>query len=135
MKRLFLLLTLVFAAVSCTPEDAILRDSLIAGSDIWAQKSNTPLFSYDDNSCQYSYSREEVVFCLFDDNMSNWLKMDCKGAQLSPGATVQANLEWTTSTNVLRQNNVPFELIKIENGLCYFWCARDNIALRLRADF
>ena len=136
MKRLALFfLALACVAVSCTPEDVMLRDSLISGNGIWAQKADTPLFSYDENNCQYSYSRDEVVFHLFDDTMSNWLKLDCKGAKLSLGASIQANLEWTTSANVLRLNSVPFELLKIENGLYYFWCSRDNIPLRLRTDF
>ena len=85
MKRLALLLLLACAAVSCTQEDVLLRDSLIEGRDIWAQKAKTPLFSYDENYCQYSYSRDGAVFRIFDDNMSNWL--DRKSTRLNSSHT------------------------------------------------
>ena len=135
MKRLGILLLLCFGLSACTQEDTALRDVLIHGTGIWGSRSGgSTLFSYDENTCQYSYSRDAVVFQLFDDNMGNWLIFDCGGTVLTPGAAFSANLEWTTNANILKLTNLPFKLLNIENGVYYFWCGRENIALRLRAD-
>ena len=134
MKRLGILLLFCLALSACTKEDTALRDVLTHGSGIWASRSGSIIFSYDENSCQYAYSRDAVLFLLFDDNMGNWFKFDCNGAELSVGSTVSVNLEWTTSSNIVKLTAVPFELLKIENGIYYFWCGRDNIAARLRTE-
>lgn len=134
MKHLIFAFSLLCLLLSCVREDSMLRDTFQEEGGIYAVRGGQVLFNYDENTCQCSFSPAERIFVLFDDNLSVWLKLDCKGARLTPGATFSADLEWTTSTDVQRLNSVSFQLMKIADGVYYFWSSAQNIALRLRAE-
>ena len=49
------------------------------------------------------------------------LIFDTKGANLAEGSTFYANLEWTTSRDLLTLKNISFQLLKVVDGVYYFW--------------
>ena len=133
MKRLFAYMMILFAFASCVREDVTLREAFQGEGGIYAVRGNQPLFVFDENTCQWSYDAEAKIFKIFDDNLSEWLVMDCKGASLVQGNSFTANLSWTTARGDSQLWGVPFQLMKIDDGLYYFWSSNHNIALRLRA--
>ena len=119
---------------SCVKENFSLRDSFQEEGGIYAVRGNETLFDFNENTCQWSYIPSAKVFKIFDDNYSNWLIFDCKGADLIVGATFDANLEWTIPRDLRELKNVSFQLMKIVDGVYYFWSSTHNIALRLRME-
>ena len=134
MKRLIIYIGILFTLLSCAKENFGLRDSFQEEGGIYAIRGDEVLFAFDENTCQWSYAPATKVFKIFDDNYSNWLIFDCKGANLSEGATFYANLQWTSGANIPSLRNVSFQLLKLVDGVYYFWCSTHNIALRLRAE-
>ena len=135
MKRfLIIYIGMAFILTSCVKENFGLRDSFQEEGGIYAVRGDEVLFPFDENTCQWSYASATKVFKIFDDNYSNWLVFDCKGANLSEGATFYANLQWTSGAQIPSLRNVSFQLMKVVDGVYYFWASTHNIALRLRAE-
>ena len=134
MKRLLLLICALCALLSCTKENFSLRDAFQEEGGIYAVRGSEVLFDFQENTCQWLYVPSTKVFKVFDDDMSNWLIFDTKGANLADGSTFYANLEWTTSRDLLSLKNISFQLLKVVDGVYYFWSSSHNIALRLRME-
>lgn len=135
MRRfLIVYISMALALISCVKEDFGLRDSFQQEGGVYAVRGNEVLFSFDENTCQWAYQPATKVFKIFDDNYSNWLIFDCKGANLTEGTTFYANLQWTSGANIPSLRNLSFQLMKVVDGVYYFWCSSHNIALRLRME-
>ncbi len=134
MKRLVICFSFLCVLLSCVRENVTLRDRFLDEGGIYAVRGGEVLFAFNENTCQWSYSPATRVFMIFDDNLSDWLRLDCKGARLAEGDTFSASLEWTTRTDLQSLKNVTFQLMKIADGVYYFWSSSQNIALRLRGE-
>ena len=128
MKRLFyLMLTLpvLFLTACNRTEEMMQREG------IYMVRGGEELFSYKENTCQWSWQAASGVYRMFDDEMKDWFKMDCQGAVLTEGNRFNANLKWTTSKNEESLTNVSLEVVKIEKGLYYFRGSARRIGLCL----
>ena len=134
MKRALIYIGMICTLLSCVKENFGLRDSFQEEGGILAVRGEEVLFSFDENTCQWSYVPASQVFKIFDDNYSDWLVFDCKGANLTVGATFNANLQWTSGATIPSLKNVSFQLVKVVDGVYYFWCSTHNVALRLRTE-
>ncbi len=134
MKRLFyLMLTLpaLFLTACNRTDEAAAKEEMLQRDGIYMVRGGEDLFVYKENTCQWSWQAASGVYRMFDDEMKGWFKMDCQRAVLTEGTRFNANLEWTTSNNVGSLKNVSLELLKIKNGLCYFWGSAQKIGLCL----
>lgn len=134
MKKGLIVLFCLSVLFSCVSENLDFREAFQREDSIYMNRAGETLFDYQENTCQYSYRPDQSFFRVFSDDQSNWISLNCKGAVLKEGARVSADLEWTTHSNIERLNSVNFDLVKIANGVYYFWAPQYNIALRLRAE-
>ena len=118
MKRfLIIYIGIAFILTSCVKENFGLRDSFQEEGGIYAVRGDEVLFRFDENTCQWSYTPATKVFKIFDDNYSNWLVFDCRGANLIEGASFYAHLQWTSGAQIPSLRNVSFQLMKVVDGV------------------
>lgn len=134
MRKALLLLFCLSALSSCVSENLDFREAFQRDDSIYMNRAGETLFDYNENTCQYSFYPTQSLFRVFSDTQFHWLSLDCKGAVLKEGARISADLEWTTHSDIVRMDKVNFELLKITDGVYYFWAPQYNIALRLRVE-
>lgn len=79
-------------------------------------------FSYDPLTCQIGQNVTENEYRIYDDILSNWLIVKCDEKPTHEGQKFQATISWTTSDDVRKENDLEFEVHKIDSkGKIWMW--------------
>lgn len=79
-------------------------------------------FSYDPLTCQIGQNVTENEYRIYDDILSNWLIVKCDEKPTHEGQKLQATISWTTSDDVRKENDLEFEVHKIDSkGKIWMW--------------
>ena len=127
LPALLLLLPLLLTACS----DQRMRSAFLESEEIHLMVGGDIPFTYDPNTCQLAFSRDRKEFRVHTDNMSDFFCVTLSEIPAQLGQRVQANLIWTTRTEVLTRNKLTLEVVRIEGEQVWLWSASGHIGLNV----
>lgn len=128
---LFLLLPgLAALATSC--QDTRYQNAFIQSENLCLQVGGKVQISYEELTCQKSFNRERKSFRVHSDNMSDYYQVVFDTLPGQMGDIVNADLEWTTKTDILTRKNLAFEVVRTEGGTIWLWSKSARIGLSIQ---
>lgn len=130
MKRyLWIILSLVLS-VSCGQNK--LMNVFSENDTVRLQVGRTEHFIYDANFCQMAFNRDKMQFRAQTDNTSDYFVVNFYSVPYELAQVVRADITWTTEFEVLKRNNLTFEVIKVEGEKVWLWSSSSRIGVCLR---
>ena len=129
--RQFILLLLAALLLSGCAGDRM-RDAFEDGEDVRLMVGGQVVFTYEPNTCQLAFSREQKEFRAHTDNMSDFYAVRFTEIPSTLGQTVTADLTWTTERDVLTRKNLTLEVVRIEGDQFWLWSNSGRIGLSIR---
>lgn len=96
------------------------------------QVGNDIPFTYEANSCQLVWSRDNMEFRANTDNMSDYFILQFDDIPSAVGQSVVADMSWTTTSDILYKNDVTLEIVKIEGDMIWLWSRAGRIGACIR---
>ena len=128
---LFLILPgLAALATSC--QDTRYQNAFIQSENLCLQVGGKVQISYEGLACQKSFNRERKSFRVHSDNMSDYYQVVFETLPEQMGDIVNADLEWTTETDILTRKNLAFEVVRTEGGTIWLWSKSARIGLSIQ---
>ena len=108
------------AASSCNglqPEEI-----LLPRNEISLTVKGEDQISYDENTWQLGFNDEKNEFRVVNDHLTDWFIFRCSAMPNHTGQEVRADIEYTTSNDIKKQNGLTFSVEKISpDGLIWLW--------------
>lgn len=92
--------------------------------------NGAPQFSWDEKTCQMSFSRDAKEFRVFTDTMSDYYSIKMSEIPSSQGQSISCDLTWTTSDDVITKKGVTFKVEQIDvDGKVWLWNRKEKIGV------
>lgn len=90
--------------------------------------------SYIPETDQIAYHSGRNEFRMTDDKVGRWMILQCSATPNTVGQEVTANLEYTTTKNIIKLNSLKFKVEKTSlDGLVWLWCKDRKIGVVVKA--
>ena len=131
MRRLSIILLLsLLALTGC--QDERLRNAFCENEGVRLLVGGSIAFSYEPNTCQLAFSRDQRVFRAYTDTMSDFFVAEFSQVPTTLGQRLTANLTWTTEREVLTRKNLTLEVVRLEGDMVWLWSDAGRIGLTVR---
>ena len=131
MKRLGIILLLsLLALTGC--QDERLRSAFCENEGVRLLVGGSIAFSYEPNTCQLAFSRDQREFRAYTDTMSDFFVAEFSSVPVTLGQRLTANLTWTTEREVLTRKNLTLEVVRLEGDMVWLWSDAGRIGLTVR---
>ena len=131
MKNIYIMLVAAFMATGCM--EYLPEDILLPMEDISLTIKGEEIMKFDENSCQLGYNNRKNEFRILNDNLTNWIILDCDITPSSTGQKIVADLEYTTENDVKTLPDLVLTVEKIdEDGLVWLWGKDKSIGLVIK---
>ena len=132
MKRVLFYILIAFALVSC--RDNIKVDpAFLASEQMGLVLNGQQLFTYDALNCQYAFNRNNRVFRLHTDTMSDYVKATLSDIPAEKGQKLSGEIEWTTERDIKTKKLGSLLVAKIsDDGTVWLWSNADKLGLTVR---
>lgn len=128
MKKYIFIFIATVLAVSCV-KDNLMEETLMPQNDVCVIRKGVTECSYDENSWQMGYNASENKFWACRDDMGEYFILTLKGSPVA-GQSVKGDLTFTTSTTLVRQFGVKFEVASVEeSGLIKLWNSNSSLGV------
>ncbi len=117
------------AVQSCNP-DKYMR-AFSQTEDMQIQVGRDIPFRYNPLTCQMSYNHTRHEFRACTDNMSDFFIVTMESTPASEGETLQADIVWTTETDILTRKNLTLEVIRTEGERFWLWSDSGRIGVSI----
>lgn len=107
-------------------------NAFMESEEIKLQVAGSVQFRYDELNCQLAFSRDKKEFRAHTDNMSDFYIVRLNHIPSSVGEKLNADLEWTTATDILHRKNLTLEVVRIEGDIMWLWSDSGRIGLNIR---
>ena len=124
------LLSLSILASSC--QETRYQNAFVQSESLCLQVGGKVQLSYEDLTCQKSFNRARKSFRVHSDNMSEYYQVVFDTLPEQMGDIVNADLEWTTETDILTRKNLAFEVVRTEGGTIWLWSKSARIGLSIQ---
>lgn len=127
MKRLIVLILSTLLLCSCNERRLL---NAFSNNDIARlQVGSIEQMHYDPLLCQMSFSADRKEFRIQTDNTSDFFVARFSEVPTTLSQKVNADLSWTTSTDVVSRNKLALEVTKIEGNKVWLWSKSAKIGL------
>ena len=131
MRRLSIILLLsLLALMGC--QDERLRNAFCENEGVRLLVGGSIAFSYEPNTCQLAFSRDQREFRAYTDTMSDFFVAELSRVPTTLGQRLTANLTWTTEREVLTRKNLTLEVVRLEGDMVWLWSDAGRIGLTVR---
>lgn len=131
MRRLSIILLLsLLALTGC--QDERLRNAFCENEGVRLLVGGSIAFSYEPNTCQLAFSRDQREFRAYTDTMSDFFVAELSRVPTTLGQRLTANLTWTTEREVLTRKNLTLEVVRLEGDMVWLWSDAGRIGLTVR---
>lgn len=91
------------------------------------------IFTYEENTCQISYSENRFEFRVGNDDMSDYYIVRCSSFP-HEGALVRGSLTWTTRKDIRERKDLEFKVLKVKDGnTIWLWNQKSRIGVVIKA--
>ena len=131
MKRFAVILLLsLLALTGC--QDERQRAAFCENEGVRLLVGGSIAFSYEPNTCQLAFSRDQREFRAFTDSMSDFFVATFSRVPSELGQRLTASLTWTTEREVLTRKNLTLEVVRLEGDMVWLWSDAGRIGLTVR---
>ena len=131
MRRLSIILLLsLLALTGC--QDERLRNAFCENEGVRLLVGGSIAFSYEPNTCQLAFSRDQREFRAYTDTMSDFFVAELSRVPTTLGQRLTASLTWTTEREVLTRKNLTLEVVRLEGDMVWLWSDAGRIGLTVR---
>lgn len=131
MRRIAVILLLsLLALTGC--QDERQRAAFCENEGVRLLVGGSIAFSYEPNTCQLAFSRDQREFRAFTDSMSDFFVATFSRVPDSMGQRLSASLTWTTEREVLTRKNLTLEVVRLEGDMVWLWSDAGRIGLTVR---
>lgn len=131
MRKIPLLFAIMLLACACSDERFI-KPFISASDEIRLVQMGKEVFVYDPAYCQMSFNREQGIFRVHTDNMSDFYTVSLSRIPTDVEEEVTGTLVWTTENEVNARKNVSFSVEKIEGDKIWLWTSNGKIGAVIR---
>ncbi len=132
VRRLLYIAVAVLALTSCRHD---IEEILLERSDISLTVKGDLLVSFNENTCQLGYNSGRNEYRVYDEKFANWFILRCHIKPTSEGQTIKADLEYTTTRDTKKLNNLEFSVEKTSSeGLIWLWNKDKQIGIVLKQE-
>ena len=131
MRRIAIILLLsLLALTGC--QDERQRAAFCENEGVRLLVGGSIAFSYEPNTCQLAFSRDQREFRAFTDSMSDFFVATFSRVPSELGQRLTASLTWTTEREVLTRKNLTLEVVRLEGDMVWLWSDAGRIGLTVR---
>ena len=131
MRRIAVILLLsLLALTGC--QDERQRAAFCENEGVRLLVGGSIAFSYEPNTCQLAFSRDQREFRAYTDTMSDFFVAELSRVPTTLGQRLTANLTWTTEREVLTRKNLTLEVVRLEGDMVWLWSDAGRIGLTVR---
>lgn len=132
-KRLiYLLFSVCLMAAGCRQATENPSPEFIETGELSLRIKGRVVHTYDPVSWQISYNADRKEFRIHNDTMSDFYILKCQSLPVEEGATLKANLLWT-STTIQSRSNLSFTVLRIlPDGTVWLFNRKNDIILSVR---
>ena len=131
MRRIAIILLLsLLALTGC--QDERQRAAFCENEGVRLLVGGSIAFSYEPNTCQLAFSRDQREFRAFTDSMSDFFVATVSRVPSELGQRLTASLTWTTEREVLTRKNLTLEVVRLEGDMVWLWSDAGRIGLTVR---
>ena len=131
MRRIAIILLLsLLALTGC--QDERQRAAFCENEGVRLLVGGSIAFSYEPNTCQLAFSRDQREFRAFTDSMSDFFVATFSRVPSELGQRLTASLTWTTEREVLTRKNLTLEVVRLEGDMVWLWSDAGRISLTVR---
>ena len=112
----------------CNPDGKLRIEEFNSSEGIGLKIGSLDIITYDPLTSQLAYNETDMVFRVNDDNMADYFILKCYQFP-SSGATVKADLTYTTDNDIKTRNGISFEVTKTDDasGKVWLWNSKNKI--------
>lgn len=131
MRRLLYFLAAIVSAACMTGCFGSSADPYFLSYDENAlQVAGVPQFSWDEKTCQMSFSRDSREFRVFTDTMSDFYCVKMSTIPTSAGQSLSCDLTWTTPDDISTRSGMSFRVEQISpDGTVWLWNRKEKIGV------
>ena len=116
---------------SCEKEAGIDRDFLETGT-VGLRVAGQNRFMYDPATCQLGFSETLIQFRAGNDTGTDFFTLTCNELPVRTGQTVKADLVYTRTSGISRENGLAFSVEQVQGDKIWLWNASKKIAVCVR---
>ena len=128
------ILQILLAAVMTSCEPYEVDEILFQKEDVSLIIRGVAVFEYNENTCQVAYNAGKNEYRAMEDNMADYFVLKCSSDLSTEGQEVDADLTYTTSSNVRTEKGLTFRVERISpsTGTFWLWCQSRKIGVVVR---
>lgn len=132
-KRLiYLLFAVCLTASGCRQATENPSPEFIETDELGLRIKGRVIHSFDPLSWQIAYNADRKEFRIHNDTMSDFYILKCQSLPEEEGATLKANLIWT-STTIQSRSNLTFTVLRmLPDGTVWLFNRKNDIILGVR---
>lgn len=94
------------------------------------QVAGAQQFTWDEKTCQMSFSRDAKEFRVFTDTMSDFYCIKMSTIPTATGQNISCDMTWTTPDDVFTRNGVNFRVEQMDgDGKVWMWNKKEKIGV------
>lgn len=131
MKRIFVILAILFTAAGCCRYD--IDEVLLMREDISITQKGEVMMSYDPLRCQMSHDKAKNIYRVYDDMIADWFIVKCSERPDNEGQELTADVTWTTSKDTKTEKELKFVVEKTDaQGHIWMWNKSKKIGIVIK---
>lgn len=129
-KTILILIIAVFIQGCCRYD---IDEVLLQREDISLTFKGDLQFAYNPLNCQLGYNDTDNEYRVYNDLLSDWFIIKCSSKPDTEGQTVNADLIWTTSSSIRKENGLSFIVQKTDDkGQVWMWNKSKRIGIVIK---
>lgn len=134
MKHIYIISIAVFMTFLSSCDRFQPEDILLPKSEISLTIKGEDQIRYDQESWQLGHNAERNEFRAVSDKLTDWMILRCNAAPSTVGQSVKAYLEYTTSDDTKKLNDMTFTVEKTSpDGLIWLWNDDKKIGIVIKS--
>lgn len=114
------IVSLMLAATSCI--DDRLAETNLQNMDASISLKGMTMSVFDPGNCQYAFNSARNEYRMHDDNMGQYIILQCSTRPANEGDSFTANLTYTTDNDIVKETGLPFVVQKTsQDGKLWIW--------------